>query len=251
MKVGNDECGVVLITGASRRIGASISKKFHAQGFKVIIHFNQSSAEVNHLCDELNADRPGSAAALQADLTCEQQVTTLAEQALKCFGALDVLVNNASGFYPTPFGSVTSSQWHDLMDSNLKAAFFLSQALSEPLKERNGTIVNLIDIYADKPLKNYSAYCIAKAGLQAMTRALAVELAPQVRVNGVSPGAILWVNDPASTQLDGKNEILKSTPLGKTGAPADIAEAVFFLAVKASYITGEILRVDGGRALNL
>ena len=163
-----------------------------------------------------------------------------------------VLVNNASGFFPTPLGRVTSSQWHETIDSNLKAAFFLSQALSNPIRERSGAIINLIDIYAEKPLKNYPAYSISKAGLQALTRSLAVELAPQVRVNGVSPGAILWPNNSASTNVDvSENEVLKSTPLGKTGSPDDIAEAVFFLAVNATYITGEVLKVDGGRTLNL
>jgi pteridine reductase len=252
MNTAAEESKVVLVTGGSQRIGAAICRKFHQCGYNVIVHYNQSSTNAEALAQELNTTRHRSAATIPADLTDEQQVSTLAKEALECFGSLDTLVNNASGFYPTPFGSVTSAQWQQLMDSNLTAAFFLAQALTAALKKGNGTIVNLIDIYADKPLREYSTYSIAKAGLQAMTRALAIELAPNVRVNGVSPGAILWPeNDSNNSSEKSQNNILKNTPLGKTGTAEDIAEAVFFLAADATYMTGEIIKVDGGRALNL
>jgi len=252
VNASEQESKVVLITGASKRIGASVCKKFHENGFKVIIHYNQSSKEALRLAEDLNSIRLESAATVNKDLSSENQVISLAQEAMECFGAIDVLINNASSFFPTPLGSVTSNQWHELLDLNLKAAFFLAQALSLPIQERKGAIVNLVDIYANKPLKHYPAYSISKAGVQAMTRALAIELAPTVRVNGVSPGAIIWPSESGSTQSEvSKKEIINNIPLGKTGSPSDIADAVFFLAVKATYITGEVLRVDGGRALNL
>ncbi|MBL4820472.1 MAG: pteridine reductase, partial [Gammaproteobacteria bacterium] len=227
-------------------------RKFHLNGFNVIIHCNQSVEDAWLLANELNEIRDDSATVLTADLTREEQVLDMAKKVPECFGPLAVLVNNASGFYPTPFGEVTSRQWHDLMDSNLKAAFFLVQALAGQIRQQQGAVVNLIDIYAAAPLKNYAVYSIAKAGLKAMTRALALELAPQVRVNGVSPGAIIWPSGQEGIPLaNSKESIIETIPLGRFGAAEEIAEAVLFLAVGASYVTGETIRVDGGRALNL
>jgi len=249
---GNPQDKVVLITGAARRIGAAIAQKFHEQEYNVLIHCKDSLEEADRLAILLNQKREGSALALQADLTREDQVARLADQAVQAFNRLDVLINNASSFYPTPLGEVTAAHWNYLLDSNLRGAFFLSQALAGALGTQRGAIINLLDIYAEQPLHDYPVYSIAKAGLQAMTRSLAVELAPEVRVNGVAPGAILWSKQEKDTNAEPRHEsILASIPLGRTGNTQDIAEAVFFLAAEASYITGEVLRVDGGRRLNL
>lgn len=243
---------VVLVTGAARRIGAVIAETFHRNGFSVIIHTNKSYKAATEQAERMNRERPQSATVIQADFNDLTQITTLAQKTTAAYGNLNVLVNNASGFFPTPFGSVTDSQWTQLMDSNLKAAFFLSQALHEALRECNGSIVNISDIYAWRPLKNYPAYSIAKAGLQAMTRSLALELAPEVRVNCLAPGAILWPEDEKEHDCNPeKGDILSSIPLGRTGDPRDIAEATYFLAREATYINGEVIRVDGGRGLNL
>ena len=248
----NPQDKVVLVTGAAKRIGAAIAMKFHQQNYNVIVHCNDSLQDADKLVGQLNRSRHNSALTLQADLTQEHQVATLADKALQTFGRLDVLVNNASSFYPTPLGKVNSTQWHDLIDSNLRGAFFLCQNTAHVLREHQGAIVNLLDIYANQPLKNYSVYSIAKAGLQAMTRSLAVELAPEVRVNGVAPGAILWPTLEKDTDAEPSHRsILDSVPLGRTGKPEDIAEAVYFLAAEGTYVTGEIIRVDGGRRLNL
>lgn len=243
---------VVLITGAARRIGATIAQKFHQHGYNVLLHCNSSIEQAEQLANEFNQQRPATSVVLQADLTRDRQIASLAEQAIGAFGRLDVLINNASSFYPTPFAEVTASQWHDVMDSNLRGAFFLCQGVATALKMQQGAIVNLTDIYADRPLPDHPVYSIAKAGLQAMTRSLAVELAPQVRVNAVAPGAILWPTQVDNTAgQSARDSILASIPSGQPGNPQDIAEAVFFLAAQASYITGEVIRVDGGRRLNL
>lgn len=243
----------VLITGAAQRIGACIAATFHRQGFNVIVHYRRSDAAADRLVSQFNQQRSGSAVALQADLTLAEQVETLGNQTLEQFGRLDVLVNNASSFYPTEFGKTSQSQWDDLFDSNLRAGFFLSQGLSAELVDREGAIVNIIDTHADKPLARHAAYSIAKAGLKAMTKALALELAPSVRVNGVSPGAILWpssLEDSADMSTAAAQEkILQQIPAGRLGKAEDIADAVYFLATGASYITGHVLRVDGGRYL--
>ncbi|MCB1672069.1 MAG: pteridine reductase [Gammaproteobacteria bacterium] len=245
-------CPAVLITGAAKRLGAAMALEFHRQGYDLIIHCNDSLQEAGQLAGQLNHRRRNSAMVLQADLTREQEVATLARQAPLAFGRLDVLVNNASAFYPTPFGQVSGHDWDALVDSNLRGAFFLSQSLAGCLSQRQGAIVNLLDIYAEHPLKNYPVYSIAKAGLAAMTRALAVELAPQVRVNGVAPGAILWPeHEQDASAIAAHQAILDKVPLGTTGSPGDIAAAAFFLAARATYMTGEVIRVDGGRRLNL
>lgn len=246
---------VVLVTGAARRIGACIVRRFHAHGYRVLIHYNHSASDANTLAAELNGQRSASAATLQAELTDQAAVSALGPQALACFGRVDVLVNNASSFYATEFGDSSNSQWDDLIDSNLRAAYFLSQALAEELRGRGGAIVNIVDSYADSPLRHYPIYSIAKAGLKAMTRSLAKELAPQVRVNGVSPGAIIWPDNLADDSdpqvLDKRAAIIASIPLARTGAPEDIADLTLFLATQASYVTGQVLRVDGGRNLSL
>jgi pteridine reductase len=238
---------VVLVTGAARRIGAEIVRSLHGTGWRVILHYRSSRAEAEALAAALNRKQPDSVRLLQADLAETGKLGQLMENALEFWGRLDGLVNNASAFYPTPLGTVTEAQWDDLMASNLKGPFFLAQAAAEPLRRRGGCIVNIVDVYAERPLKSYPVLSVAKAGLAALTRALAVELAPEVRVNGISPGAILWPeqgeagNDPAV--------LLAKVPLGRMGEPADIARAVLFLMEDAAYVTGQILPVDGGRTL--
>lgn len=246
---------VVLVTGAAQRIGAAIARKFHHNNYRVIVHYRSSAENASALVHSCNAQRTASAACLQADFCIPEQVSRLASDAQALFGRLDVLVNNASSYYPSRLGEVTPSVWDDLCDSNLRAGFFLAQALAQELRKRHGAIVNLVDSHIDKPLLHHSVYSIAKAGVVAMTKSLALELAPAVRVNGVAPGAILWptaLSDDSSPEVNTKrNEILDQIPLRQLGSPQHIADAVYFLAVEASYVTGTILRVDGGRALNL
>ena len=243
----NEPDRVALVTGASRRIGAAIVRGLHAAGYRVLLHYHRSADEARQLAEELNADRPGSIVTQQADLDDTAALSGLVNQAIDAWGRLDALINNASTFYPTPLGTVTESQWDALLGSNLKAPFFLCQAAAPQLARRQGAIVNLVDVYAERPLKGYPAYSIAKAGLAALTRSLAVELAPDVRVNGVAPGAILWPEqtDGGQTQAD----ILARIPLARSGSPADIAGAVRFLLEGAHYVTGQIIAVDGGRTV--
>jgi len=244
---------VCLLTGASKRLGACSAKKFHAEGFNVIIHYNNSKNEAGALAAELNAVRTGSAFCLQADLTDRDQVQTLTRLAFDCYQRVDVLVNNASGFYPTPLSECDQKDWDNLFDSNLRAAFFLAQQLAPELGKRAGSIVNMTDTHADNPLKGFPIYSMAKAGVKAMTKSLAKELAPRVRVNGVSPGAILWPlsleddSDPAV--LGARQKMLEKIPLCTLGEPQNIADTVFFLANDACYVTGQTIRVDGGRYL--
>jgi pteridine reductase len=244
---------VVFITGAAKRIGATIARTFHRQGFKVIIHYHRSADEANTLIEELNGNQADSAAALQADLTDRDATLDMAKKVVNIFGRLDVLVNNASSFYPTRLGEIEQQTWDDLIDSNLRGAFFISQQLADELKSRKGAIVNIVDTHSDRPLQGFSAYSIAKAGLKAMTKSLAIELAPDVRVNGVSPGAILWPpsleNDQDPDVLEKRAVTLARIPLARLGKTKDIAEAVFYLAIEANYITGFTLKVDGGRSL--
>jgi pteridine reductase len=243
----NESERVALVTGASRRIGAAIVRGLHAAGYRVLLHYHRSEDEARQLAEELNAERPGSVVTQQADLDDTAALSGLVNQAIDVWGRLDALVNNASTFYPTPLGTVNESQWDALLGSNLKAPFFLCQAAAPQLARRQGAIVNLVDVYAERPLKGYPAYSIAKAGLAALTRSLAVELAPDVRVNGVAPGAILWPEqtDGGQTQAD----ILARIPLARAGSPADIAGAVRFLLEGAPYVTGQIIAVDGGRSV--
>ncbi len=236
-----------LVTGAARRIGAEIVRRLHAAGYHIVLHYHRSAADAEALCSELNAVREDSVRLLQADLRKTGRLNEFVQQAAAAWGGLDVLVNNASAFYPTPLGTVTEGQWNDLLDSNLKAPFFLAQASVPYLSERKGCIVNIGDIYADRPLENYIVYCVAKAGLAAMTRALAKELAPDIRVNGVAPGAILWPEH--DTDYAKKAEILTRIPMKRAGEASDIAKAALFLVANAPYVTGQILVVDGGRSL--
>ncbi len=249
------EAPVALITGAARRIGAAIAREFHASGHRIVLHCRGSLAEAEALAAELNAARAASAAVLTADLTYIDESRELARQALAAFGRVDVLVNNASNFYATEFGSVDAAQWEDLQGGNLRGHFFLSQALAVELRARGGAIVNLCDIHADRPPPGFSAYALAKAGVKAMTRSLAVELAPEVRVNTISPGAILWPDHLTDESQPGvaekRREVLASIPLRKMGNPEHIAQLCRFLALEADYVTGQTIRVDGGRFLNL
>ncbi|MCX7099855.1 MAG: pteridine reductase [Methylococcales bacterium] len=237
----------VLITGAAKRIGAACAYYLHSQGCNVFLHYHTSKAEALQLCYELNQQRPDSAYMMQANLLITADLEALASEACAAWGKIDVLVNNAAGFYPTPWASVTETQWDELMGGNLKAPYFLAKALSPMLADNKGCIVNIVDIHAQSGLKDYSVYSIAKAGLVAMTKILAKELGPAVRVNGIAPGAILWPDhglpEPA------KLEILQRVALGRAGEPEDIAKALWFLINDADYMTGQILTVDGGRTL--
>ncbi len=237
----------VLITGAAKRIGAACARLLHSEGCNVFLHYRSSSAEAQRLCDELNHQRLGSAKIMQADLLNMVELEAVAREAEMAWGGIDVLVNNASSFYPTVMSDVTESQWDELLGSNLKAPFFLAQALAKTLADNNGCIVNIVDIHAERGLSGYPVYSISKAGLAAMTKILAKELGPEVRVNGVAPGAILWPESDLSEST--KQEILQRVALKHNGEPDDIAKAVLFLIKDAGYITGQILTVDGGRTL--
>lgn len=242
---------VVLVTGAARRIGACIAQTFHRHGYRVLIHCHQSVAEARALAESLNHQQANSARVLCADLNHTAQTQQLAIDAIAAYGRLDVLVNNASRFYRTPVGHIEPQQWHDLMASNAQAPLFLSQSLADELRRRHGSIVNLTDMNAERGMAEFVPYTMAKAALQAMTRSLARELAPEVRVNSVSPGAILWpehASDPVQ-HAQQQAGILAGIPLGRLGTEQDIASAVFFLAHQAQYITGQTLNVDGGRIL--
>lgn len=238
-----------LITGASQRIGADIARHLHQRGFNIIIHYRHSEAAANELAQQLNALRDGSAACLHADLTSSTAVQQLAVAALNTWGRLDALINNASSFYPTPVDEASEQDWHALIDSNLKGPFFLSQAVAPSLAGNGGCIVNLVDIHSEKPMREHCIYSIAKAGVAMMTKTLAQELAPRIRVNGVSPGAILWPEPPLSD--DAKASILNRVPMQRIGDPGDIAGTVAFLVCDAPYISGQIIAVDGGRSLNM
>jgi pteridine reductase len=238
---------VVLVTGAARRIGAEIVRGLHAAGCRLALHYHRSEREAKLLAEELNAARSDSVRLLQADLTETGKLPELVERAAACWERLDGLVNNASAFYATPLETVTEAQWDDLMASNLKAPFFLAQAATGHLRQWEGCIINIVDVYAERPLRSYPVYSIAKAGLAALTRALAVELAPEVRVNGIAPGAILWPEQ--EHHAEARADILARIPLARPGSPSDIARAVRFLLEEAPYVTGQIISVDGGRSV--
>ncbi len=237
----------VLITGAAKRIGAACARMLHQQGCNIVLHYRSSKQDALQLCEELNQIRPDSVKIMQADLLNKNELSKLAEKSESAWGSLDILINNASAFYPQPVEEVTEQDWELLLGSNLKAPFFLSQKLTSTLTATNGCIINIIDIHAERGLKDYPVYSIAKAGLAAMTKILAKELAPGVRVNGVSPGAILWPENELSVQY--KAEILQKVALKRSGKLEDIAKAILFLAKDAPYITGQIITVDGGRTL--
>ncbi len=235
-----------IITGGSDRIGAEICRELHRDGMDVIIHYHTSYAAADALSKELNNQRPDSAHLLNADLVSVKSCISLIEQSYQINQRLDLLVNNASAFYPTPIEEIDEEKWNDLTDINLKAPLFLARAAAPYLEKNKGTIINLIDIYSERPLKGYMIYSITKAGLVMLTRSLARELGPDIRVNGISPGAILW---PENMPEDMKGEILSRTVMNRQGEPADIARAVRYLVREANYTTGQILVIDGGRML--
>jgi len=238
---------VVLITGAAKRLGAACVRRLHAEGCNVVLHYRSSESEALSLAAELNDRRPASVYLVKADLSRLDQIERLASEACAPWGGLDVLINNASLFYPQAVGQVCERDWDDLMGGNLKAPFFLAQALAPTLSARSGCIVNITDIHAERGLPGYPVYSIAKSGLAAMTKILAKELAPQVRVNAVAPGAILWPESELNAFQQA--EILRKVPLGHCGHVEDIANAVRFLIEDANYVTGQVLAVDGGRLL--
>jgi pteridine reductase len=243
--------GAVLITGAARRIGAAIARRLHGAGARVVLHCHRSRAEAERLADELNEARPQSCAVVQADLLDLARVEALVDDAAHAFGRLDAVVNNASSFYPTPFGAIGPGEWDDLLGSNLRAPLFLAQSAAPRLRQSRGAIVNLIDIHADRPLRDFIVYSVAKSGLAGLTRALALELGPEVRVNGVAPGAILWPDGDAHFAPSERNRIVDQTPLARIGSPDDVAGAVKYLLFDAPFVTGQILAVDGGRGIHI
>ena len=238
---------VALVTGGARRVGAAIARRLHGVGASVLLHYRDSESEAAKLEAELNAARAKSAQRVKAELLAPIAPRALVSAALQSFGRLDLLVNNASSFFPVDLGAIESSHWEELVGSNLRAPLFISQEAAPELAKREGAIVNIVDIHAERPLKGYPLYSIAKAGLAALTRSLAIELAPRVRVNGVAPGAIAWPEDGQFDPAE-RSRIIATTPLARLGSPQDIAQAVHFLAC-AHYITGQILAVDGGRSV--
>lgn len=236
-----------LVTGSGKRIGAVIAATLHSAGANVAVHYFTSSGTAEALAAKLNEERAGSAFAVGADLRRSERLAPLIEEVVARAGRLDILINNASSFYPTELGTVSESDWDDLVDSNLKAPLFLCQAALPHLQKTAGTIVNMIDIHARRPLRHYHVYGAAKAGLAMLTRSLARDLAPEIRVNGVAPGAILWPDDGMSENI--KQSIIRRIPLGRPGEPEDIATTILFLVRDAPYITGQIIAVDGGRSI--
>lgn len=237
----------MLITGAARRVGAEVARTLHAAGAQVAVHFRRSAADATALVTELNGQRPQSAIGIEADLLDTAHLARLVDATLAAFGRLDVLVNNASTFYPTPVGSITEAHWDDLLGTNLKAPLFLSQAATPALRAAQGLIVNMADIHGQRPLRHHTTYSIAKAGLVMLTRSLARELAPEVRVNAIAPGPVMWPAGGADETL--KAEIVERTALKRPGTPRDVALAARYFALDAPFVTGQILAVDGGRSV--
>jgi pteridine reductase len=242
---------VVLITGGAKRVGAAICRRLHGEGASLMIHYRSSMAEARELQAELNAIREDSVALAQADLLNMAHLPALVNDTVQRFGRLDVLVNNASSFHATPVGEIDEADWDDLVGTNLKTPLFLSQAAAPHLRKAEGCIVNIVDIHAERPLKSYSVYNAAKGGLVALTRSLARELGPEIRVNGIAPGPILWPEDEAWSDELARQRIVNTTLLKRTGEPDDIARTARFLVYDAPYITGQIINVDGGRSVHL
>lgn len=238
---------VALITGAARRVGAVIARRLHAAGYDLALHYRDSEGDMRKLVDSLQEQRPDSAIALRAELAEFDRLPELVAHCVGHFGRLDALVNNASAFYPTPVGSMTPQHWDELFASNARAPLFLTQAAAPHLRARRGAVVNLVDIYAERPLARHTLYAMAKAALLMMTRSLAIELGPEIRVNGVAPGAVLWPE--SGKAYTDQQQLLQATALKRAGTPEDVAEAVRWLLQDAHYCTGEIIRVDGGRSL--
>lgn len=242
-----NERPVVLITGAARRVGRVIARALHAAGYDLALHYRQSAGEAQSLAAELEARREKSTLLLAGDLLATAEIPKLILRLVQHFGRLDGVVNNASAFYPTAIGDTTEQQWDELFGSNAKAPFFLAQAAAPHLRKARGAIVNLVDIYAERPLARHPVYCMAKAAIAMMTQALALELGPEVRVNGVAPGAVLWPDSgKAYTE---QQKLIGTTPMKRTGTPEEVAAAILFLLRDGSFVNGEILRVDGGRAI--
>jgi len=243
---GAVEGRIVLITGGAKRVGAAICRRLHAAGARLMLHYRESAGEARLLQAELNHARADSVALIQADLLDLQKLPAIVEQTLSTYGRLDALVNNASSFFQTQVGDISANDWEDLVGTNVRAPLFLAQAAAPALRKSQGAIVNITDIHAERPLKNYVVYSVAKAGLVGLTRSLARELAPEVRVNAVAPGPILWPDDDSFDELS-RQRIISHTPLRREGSPDDIAKAVHFLLADATYVTGETINVDGGR----
>ena len=237
----------VLVTGAARRIGAAIAGALHARGARLAIHYRNSKTEAEALVARLNAARPDSARAFAADLADPASFDTLPAAVVRAFGRLDVLINNASTFYPTPVGSITQDQFDDLIGSNLRAPLFLSQAAAPELRKREGLILNIADIHALRPLGRHTVYCAAKAALVMLTRSLARELGPAIRVNAIAPGPVLWPENGVDEDL--RRRIVARTALKRAGSPDDVAKAALFFVCDAPFVTGEVLAVDGGRLI--
>ncbi|MBT2117440.1 pteridine reductase [Dyella sp. LX-66] len=240
---------VALITGGVKRVGAQIARTLHAAGYDLVLHFRSSANEAAALVAELEKQRAGSTLAIQGELADLDRLPAMIEQALQHYGRLDALVNNASAFFPTAVGSATTAQWNELFASNAQAPFFLAQAATPALRETHGAIVNLVDVYAERPLANHPIYCMAKAALAAMTRSLALDLGPDIRVNGIAPGAVMWPSD--GKPYDDQQAMLARTPLQRAGSPQDVAGAVLWLLRDAPFVTGQIIRIDGGRSLSI
>lgn len=237
-----------LITGAAKRLGAKTAQTLHQNGANIIIHYASSAQQAEQLANQLNQIRPASARIVQADLRNTAAIEQLAGQAANFFDGLDILINNASTFYPTPLGEINETHWEDLMGTNFKAGLFLSQACMGALKQSKGCIINMLDIHAHAPLKDHTLYCCAKAASVMLTRSLALEMGPEVRVNGVAPGAILWPENVDAMAAASQQAIIQNIPLKRTGQPQDIADTILFLAT-SDYINGQIIAVDGGRQL--
>lgn len=242
---------VALITGGAKRVGAAICRELHAHGASLMIHYNTSAAEARALQAELNLQRKNSVAIIQGDLLNTTILPSIVSETIKHFGRLDVLINNASTYFPTEIGQISEESWHNLMGSNLKAPAFLSQAAAQELRKQHGCIVNITDMHIERPKKGYIVYSVAKAGLVTLTKSLAHELGPEVRVNAVAPGAVQWPeNNPQFDEVY-RQRVISQTLLKRVGEPEDIAKAVKFLVYDAPFVTGHVLAVDGGRSLNL
>lgn len=238
---------VALITGGARRIGATIGQAFHAEGMRLVVHYRGSSKDAHALQTRLNEQREDSVVLVRGDLLDVAKLANLVHETVQAFGRLDVLVNNASRFYSTRVGSVTEDHWEELVGTNLKAPFFLSQAAAPALKKHRGCVINVCDIYSERPLASHAVYCATKAGLVSLTRSLARDLAPEIRVNGISPGAIMWPEQD-SDQVS-QQRIISRTPLKSIGDPTDIAQTALYLLRDAPFVSGQVIAVDGGRSI--
>jgi pteridine reductase len=247
MNTAIEQRPVALVTGAAKRVGAQIARTLHVAGYDLALHYRRSRSEMEALCTELETARAGSTLTIAGELGETERLPQIIEQCAARFGRLDALINNASAFFPTPVGTVTAEQWDELFASNARAPFFLAQAAASYLKSTQGCIVNMVDIYAERPLVQHPVYCMAKAALAMMTSSLAKELAPDVRVNGIAPGAVLWPE--SGKEYTDQQELIARTPLQRAGTADDVATAVLFLVRDAKFTTGQILRVDGGRSL--